>query len=502
MEMGLDLRLDTTIAVDVQGSVYEALGEIQNLQWVGLGFPMASVAVILLMGRLYSVFNIKWLMVITTAIFEIGSAICGAAPTSDALIVGRVIAGIGGSGMYLGALSYFSVFTTNKEATLYNAGIGLAWGFGSLLGPVIGGAFSDSSATWRWAFYINLPLAALMSPVYLLIFPSFRPNKDQTILQSLKSTDWVGAVLNALVFVLFMLVLTFGGATWAWGSGPTIAVWVVWGVSLMLFILQQAFLIFTDAETRLFPLHLLKSRALVLVCVGTATSATAVAVTIYYVPLLFQFTRNDSALQAAVRLLPFIVFFIFFVMVAGGSLPVVQRYNLYYILGGALVVTGGALLFTITPETSVARIYGYEILVAAGAGLPFQNGYAIAASKVAKQDRASAIGLINVAQIGFMALSLAAAGALFQNLGYQSLKDALADFHFPNDYVRSALAGRISPIFKSADSDVVDVAVRAIFDTVRRVFGMLVGTGAVLLVSGLLMPWEKVDFAPAPENED
>lgn len=96
--------LDTTIAADVQGSVYEVLGEIQNLQWVGLGFPTASVAVILLMGRLYSMFNIKWLMIITTAIFEIGSAICGAAPTSDALIVGRVIAGIGGSGMYLGSV--------------------------------------------------------------------------------------------------------------------------------------------------------------------------------------------------------------------------------------------------------------------------------------------------------------------------------------------------------------------------------------------------------------
>ncbi|KAL7894308.1 MFS general substrate transporter [Trichoderma sp. TUCIM 5745] len=492
--------LDTTIAADVQGSVYEALGEIQNLQWVGLGFPMASVAVILLMGRLYSLFNIKWLMIITTAIFEIGSAICGAAPTSDALIVGRVIAGIGGSGMYLGALSYFSVFTTNKEATLYNAGIGLAWGFGSILGPVIGGAFSDSSATWRWAFYINLPLAAVMSPVYVFIFPSFRPSKDQTVLQSLKSIDSVGAVLNAAVFVLFMLVLTFGGSTWAWGSGSAIAVWVVWGVLFSLYMLQQTFFIFTNAESRLFPLHILKSRALVLVCVGTATSATAVAVTVYYVPLLFQFTRSDSALQAAVRLLPFIVFFIFFVMVAGGSMPVVQRYNLYYVVGGALVVTGGALLFTITPETSVARIYGYEILVAAGAGLPFQNGYAIAAAKVAKHDRASAIGLINVAQIGFMALSLAAAGSLFQNLGYQSLRDALAQYHYPDDYVRSALAGKISPIFKSADSDVIEVAVRAIIDTIRRVFGMLMGTGAVLLVGGLLMPWEKVNFDPVDED--
>ncbi|KAL7904163.1 hypothetical protein GGI35DRAFT_464043 [Trichoderma velutinum] len=239
--------------------------------------------------------------------------------------------------------------------------------------------------------------------------------------------------------------------------------WMVWGVLLTAFILQQTFFIFTYERTRLFPLHLLKNRALVLVCVGTATSATAVAVTICYVPLLFPSTRNDSALQAAVRLLSFIIFFIFLVMVAGGSLPVVQRYNLYYILGGALLVTG--------------------------AGLPFQNGYAIAASKVAKHDRTSAIGLINAAQIGFMAISLAIAGALFQNLGYQSLKDALADFHFPDDYVRSAIAGKISPIFNSADSSVINIDVRAIVIIIRRVFGILVGTGAVLLVGGLLMPW-------------
>ena len=94
--------LDTTIAADVQASVYESLGEIQNLQWVGLGFPMASVAIILFVGRLYESFNMKWLLTASLAIFEIGSAVCGAAPTSNALIVGRVIAGMGGSGMYLG----------------------------------------------------------------------------------------------------------------------------------------------------------------------------------------------------------------------------------------------------------------------------------------------------------------------------------------------------------------------------------------------------------------
>jgi MFS family permease len=94
--------LDTTIAADVQAQVFETLGHIESLPWVGLGFPMASVAVILLVGRAYALFNMKLMIIASLCVFEIGSAVCGAAPTSDALIVGRVVAGMGGAGMYLG----------------------------------------------------------------------------------------------------------------------------------------------------------------------------------------------------------------------------------------------------------------------------------------------------------------------------------------------------------------------------------------------------------------
>jgi MFS family permease len=94
--------LDTTVAADVQAQVYEDLGHIENLPWIGLGFPMASAAVILIYTRGYGLFNVKVLIIASLITFEIGSAICGAAPTSNVLIIGRVIAGIGGAGMYLG----------------------------------------------------------------------------------------------------------------------------------------------------------------------------------------------------------------------------------------------------------------------------------------------------------------------------------------------------------------------------------------------------------------
>jgi MFS family permease len=96
------LGIDTTIAADVQVSVYQTFGDIENLAWTGLGFPMASVAMILFLGRCYALFDVKGLSNVSLLLFEGGSALCGAAPTSDALVVGRVIAGMGGAGMYLG----------------------------------------------------------------------------------------------------------------------------------------------------------------------------------------------------------------------------------------------------------------------------------------------------------------------------------------------------------------------------------------------------------------
>jgi MFS family permease len=456
---------------------------------------MSSVAIILFVGRLYGLFDIKWLLISSIIIFEAGSALCGGAPTSAALVVGRVIAGAGGAGMYLGALTYISVFTTPKEAPIYQALIGLSWGVGAILGPVIGGAFSVSSATWRWAFYINLPLAGLLSPVYFFMFPNFNPRPDHSRLTKLKELDWVGAVLNGAVLVLFMVAVNFGGSTYPWNSSASIALWVMWGVSLIAYFFQQYFAIFTTPENRIFPTHFLRSRRLVLLYVATSGAAAGLSVVLYYVPLFFQFTRGDTALTAAVRLLPFICIFIFFVMLTGGSMPLVGRYNVYYLASGVLIVAGGACLYaTVDETTSNSHIYGFEVLVAAGVGLGFQSAYSVAAAIVDAKDTANAIGFINVSQIGTTAIALAIGGSLFQNLGFNALKDALAPFNFPDDFVRSALAGTISPVFTDSPPEVVALAVSAVTQTIVKIFAMTIAAGAVVLGAGALMPWERLQL--------
>ncbi|KAH7313140.1 major facilitator superfamily domain-containing protein [Rhexocercosporidium sp. MPI-PUGE-AT-0058] len=484
--------LDTTIAADVQGPILVSLGEIDKLAWVGIGFPMGSVAIILLIGWCYALFEIKWLMIGSIVVFEIGSAICGAAPTMNAMIVGRVIAGMGGAGMYMGALTYVAVFTSFKEKPIYNALIGISWGTGCILGPVVGGAFSVSSATWRWAFYINLPLAALLSPVYIFLFPKHNGMPQISGPKKLASIDWVGTTLNAAVFTLFQVAATFSGSTWAWNNAGPIALWVIFAVTLVLLVLQQIFSIATTPKQRLFPVHLLKSRTILLLYFGTAASATGLTLGVYYVPLFFQFTRGDSAIQAAIRLLPFICILITFIMISGGVLPALGRYMPFYAVAGVFLIIGGSLMFTVDSTTSKSSIYGYEVLMAIGAGLTMQVAYSVAPAAVEEEDIQGAIGLINVAQIGTTAIALSIASCLFQNIGFIKLRDALVDYDFTAAELRSALGGAQSAILAGGDAVTRNLAINSIVETISKVWILVIVAGGVSLISSVFMKREKL----------
>ena len=120
----------------IQPSILEAFGEVQLLPWIGVSFALGSTA-ILPWGKAYGIFNVKRLLIAHIFLFEVGSAICGAAPSMTALIVGRVIAGLGGCGMYSGGLSYIASLTTLSERPIYTAGVAVVWGLGSVLGPVV-----------------------------------------------------------------------------------------------------------------------------------------------------------------------------------------------------------------------------------------------------------------------------------------------------------------------------------------------------------------------------
>ncbi|KAI0532780.1 major facilitator superfamily domain-containing protein [Xylaria digitata] len=486
--------LDNTIVASIQSAVVSSFGHVNQLGWLGVGFPLGSIAIILPIGKGYTAFDVKWLYVGSLLMFAAGSTLCGAAPNMNALIVGRVWAGAGGAGMYLGNLNMIQQLTTPSERSVYMSAIILVYGTGAILGPVIGGSLADSSSQgWRWAFYLNLFIFAAATPVYLFLLPSIQPKPGVSIWTRVKSIDWVGTVLSFGIYTAFALIFTFGGAIWPWGDGRMIALYVVLGVLTIAFALQQTLLIFTTKQDRLFACHYLRNRTLILLWISLCAFGGALFVTIYYLPLFFQFVRNDGGVQAAVRLLPFIIFYTFVVLVNGFFMVRWGYYMPWFLASGVFTTIGGALLYTSSTSIPNANIYGYSILVGIGM-VAFQAAYSVAPSKVPPEEVGDTIQFLNVGQQGSVLIALASSNAIFQNVAFNRLVPILTPDGFSTEDITAAIAGARSTVLQTASPDVREAALKVLVQAIDYVYVLIIASGAVLIICAAFMRREKISM--------
>ncbi|KAL7949441.1 major facilitator superfamily domain-containing protein [Trichoderma barbatum] len=484
--------LDTTIAADVQGPIVEDLGHIEQLAWIGAGFPMGSMMVVLLNGVLYSNFNIKWVYLGGTIVFQVGSAVCGAAPSMKALIVGRVIAGLGGSGVFMGVLSFVTALASPEERGLYITGTGFFWGIGTVLGPIVGGSFVDSGATWRWSFYINLIIGAAFAPAYIFGLPSIHPVTGISIKDRVRRIDFLGLLLNAAIWVTFTMGFTMAGGQWPWRDGRTITMIVVFGVLVVAYALQQTFCFLTTVESRSFPIHLLRSRSQVLLYIGTAANIGSMFIPIYFLPIYFQFVHGDTAIEAAVRLLPCVVIAVVTNLAIGHWLSKIRYYMVIFVLSGIIVVLGGSLFTAyLAPDTPVRLIYAFSIITGFGSGLTLQIGFAIATLK-APNHMGDALALQNISQIGTTVIYLVLSGQVFQSAATKNLTKVLAGHGFSQEDIRNAIAGAASATFQVLSDDLRARAIEAITDAMQEAFILVCVGGGVVLIVGLLMKRERL----------
>jgi MFS family permease len=485
--------LDNTIVADVQPAIVEEFQAVDKIAWLASAFFLSGTALMLPFGQFFQIFNAKWFYIISVVVFEVGSAICGAAPNMNALIVGRAIAGIGATGIYTGSLFLISVNTNDAERPSYIGLTGAMWGLGTVLGPVIGGAFTDSGAGWRWAFYINLPIGGLILPLLVFLVPDFDAQKGKPYWERVKQIDWIGVVLLTGTIVSLILALTFGGNEYAWNSGQVIGTFVTFGVLLMLFAFSQTlYMPWQTKERRVFPVEMLFMRTTVLLFILIATSAALAFVTLYYIPLYFQFTRGDSALRSAVRLLP-VIFTLVFGSVAGGVLiSKIGFYSPFYIFGTGLGLIGSSLLYVTTTNTSAARIYGYTALIGLGAGMYSQAGFAVVQVKVPKHHVGQAIGFLTTGQLLGAVLSLTIGGTVLINNATSGLQALLPDT--PVEVIKNAIGGTAGTFFATLDPATRAAALDVIVQSIDKVYILTITAGAVGFVASVLLKHERINI--------
>ena len=181
--------------------------------------------------------------------------------------------------------------------------IGSMWGLGSVLGPVVGGAFTDSVAGWRWAFYINLPIGAVIVPILIFLVPTFDAKKGMSYRDRFQRCDWAGSALMVAAMTCLILAMTFGGGEYPWYSVPVVGCFISGGTMIprdlltvgylaILFVISQT--LYVPGQTkqkRLFPVEMLFMKTTVLLVILSATAAGTALIPLNYTPIYFQFTR-------------------------------------------------------------------------------------------------------------------------------------------------------------------------------------------------------------------
>jgi len=365
---------------------------------------------------------------------------------------------------------------------------------------------SDLHIPIRWAFYINLVIFAVALPVYIFLLPLADPCHDvpTPVKTRLSHVDWVGAVLMLGTLLSFTMAINFGGIMYEWSSAQEIAMFVVTGVLFVALTAQQYFSLLVRPGDRIFPTQIVAptapgARTVVLVFCATAAGGAALFVPINFLPIFFQFARGDSAREAAVRLLPFIVCSIVMTLGQGAILgvPGLGLYFPWYLAGGLATTAGAALMYTVDADTSTAAVYGYSALLGVGAGSFVQSGFSIAQASVSLALGHVAAAFVALGQTGGITISLAIGNSVFINRAGDGLAALLPAV--PRGQIQMLIAGvsdregLVSRLSPELQRRILEVVVEAI----SRTYILVIVAGAVAAVTGLLMKKERLFLKPA-----
>ncbi|KAI0636269.1 MFS multidrug transporter [Trametes polyzona] len=353
--------LDVTAVSTTLPTITHDLNGDNDFVWVGAAYGLASTAMLPFCGRLADVFGRRPIMLISVAFFFVGSALCGSAQDMNMLIAARTIQGVGGGGIINMSSIIVSDLVPLVERGAYQGIVVLAWAFAAAIGPVVGGSLAQK-ASWRWLFYINLPLAGI---AFILVAVFLRVRTPEGSLKSkLARVDWIGNAIIVAGTTLALIALTWGGITYPWISTHVLAPLIIGGVLIVSFFLYETFV---PREPTL-PLDVIKNRTSLGGYIETFFHGIVSVAAIYYFPVYFQACLLSSPIGSSVKILPTAIVSSSFSLLSGIMIKKMNKYRPANYFGWTLTVIGFGLLTTLTADSDTGKWAGYQALQAAGSG--------------------------------------------------------------------------------------------------------------------------------------
>jgi MFS family permease len=457
---------------------------IEDIGWYASAYMLTGSAFMLLFGKFYTFYSPKWVLLTAIGLFEIGSALCGAAPNSTAFIIGRAIAGWGFSGIFTGGIvTIQSVLPLHKRPMVMGM-LGAIFGISSVAGPLIGGALT-TNVSWRWCFYINLPIGGLAMAILAVFLNAAAPAKAGTTWKAqLSQLDPLGTLCFLPSIVCLLLALQWGGSTYAWSSPRIIILFVIFAILLVAFIVIQV--LKKEPEQATVPPHIFKNRSMTAGFFFMLFVGASMAIMIYFLSIYFQAIRGVDALHSGFDVLPFLLSVTVASIFAGATTSKLGYYVPHMILCPMFMAIGAGLIATFTASTSKGAWIGYQLLFGIGFGIGNQQANIAAQTVLKKQDIAIGSAL--------MMFAAQISGAIFVPIGNSVFENHLAKGLAGIEGVNANLVLNTgaTEIRNVVPTNVLGSVLSAYDNSLTRVFLVAAIMAAIGVLPALGMEWKSV----------
>ncbi|EIW70918.1 hypothetical protein TREMEDRAFT_38481 [Tremella mesenterica DSM 1558] len=362
--------LDQSIVSTAIPVIVSDFNAFDQVAWIVTGYFLTQCGLILLVGQLLTALKAKWMLLGAIFFFELGSLICAVAHSMNILIFGRAIQGIGSSGIFVSCLAVIATITRVDQRAAFMSAFGIVFVISSVVGPLLGGVFTQR-VTWRWCFWINLPVGGIAAAAVLFLLPARPPEKREGFTpgwRGLKQMDYIGTALIFVLVTCLLLALQWGGNEYAWSSWRIILLFTLGAALVPIFAAWEWY----RDNLALLPRIFLRNRTEVAAAIAMFFYSMVMLGGVYQLPLYYQAGRGHTPEKSGIDIIPFMIMVCVGIFVAGGVTTKTGRYWYFLAIAPPIAAVGFGLLYTIKPDTSNAKIIGYQILSGFPIGLGFQ----------------------------------------------------------------------------------------------------------------------------------